>query len=39
MVLDGGVLSEVDAGCSGVCYTGEVDWKIGWVGDRWTAGQ
>ncbi len=38
-VVDGGMLGEVDARGSGVCYTGVVDWKIGWVGDGWAAGQ
>jgi hypothetical protein len=32
-VVDGGMLGEVDAGGSGVCYAGVVDWRIGWVGD------
>ncbi len=39
VVIEGGVLGEVDAGGSGVCYAGVVDWKIGWVGDGWAAGQ
>ncbi len=34
-VVVGGVLGEVDAGGSGVCYAGVVDWQIGWVGDGW----
>jgi hypothetical protein len=38
-VVDGGVLGEVDAGGSGVCYVGVVDWQIGWVGVGWAAGQ
>ncbi len=38
-VVDWGVLGEVDAGGSGVCYAGVVDWKIGWVRDGWAAGQ
>ncbi len=38
-VVDGGVLGEVDAGGSSVCYTTVVDWKIGWVRDGWAAGQ
>ncbi len=33
-VVDVGVLGEVHAGGSGVCYAGEVDWKVGWVRDR-----
>jgi hypothetical protein len=37
-VVDGGLLSEVDARGSGVCYAGVVDWQIGWVGDEWAAG-
>jgi hypothetical protein len=37
-VVEGGVLAEVDAGGSGVCYSGVVDWKVGWVGDGWAAG-
>ncbi len=32
-VVDGGMLGEVDAGGSGVCYAGVVDWKMGWVRD------
>ncbi len=36
VVVDGGMLGEVDAGGSGVCYAGVVDWQIGWVGCwRW----
>ncbi len=38
-VVDRGVLGEVDAGGSDVCYAGVVDWKIGWVRDGWAAGQ
>ncbi len=38
-VVDGGMLGEVDAGGSGVCYVGVVDWQIGWVGDGWATGQ
>jgi hypothetical protein len=38
-VVDGGVFGEVDAGGSGVCYAGVVDWKIGWDADRWAAGR
>jgi hypothetical protein len=38
-VVDGGMLGEVDAGGSGVCYAGEVDWKIGLVRDEWAAGR
>ncbi len=38
-VVDGGLLGEVNAGGSGVYYTGVVDKKIEWVGDRWAAGQ
>ncbi len=37
-VVDRGVLGEVDAGGSDVCYASVVDWKIGWVGDGWAAG-
>ncbi len=38
-VVDGGVLGEVDAGSSSVCYAGVVDWQIGLVGDGWAARQ
>ncbi len=38
VVVDGGVFGEVDAGGSGVCYAGVVDWQIGWVGGGWAAG-
>ncbi len=38
-VVDGGVLAEVDAGGSGVCYAGVIDWKMGWVIEGWAAGQ
>ncbi len=38
-VIDRGMLGEVDAGGSGVCYASVVDWQIGWDGDRWAAGQ
>ncbi len=38
-VVDGGLLAEVDAGGSGVGYSGVVDWKMGWVRDGWAAGQ
>ncbi len=38
-VVDRGMLGEVDAGGSGVCYAGAVDWQIEWVGDGWAAGQ
>ncbi len=38
-VVDGGVLAEVDAGSFGVGYSGELDWKMGWVRDGWAAGQ
>jgi hypothetical protein len=38
-VVDGGLLGEVDAGGSGVCYTGVVDWQIVRVGEGWAAGQ
>ena len=38
VVVDRGVLGEVDAGGSGVCYTSVVDWKIRWVRDGWAAG-
>ncbi len=37
-VLDRGVLAEVDAGGSGVSYSGVVDGKMGWVRDGWVAG-
>ncbi len=33
VVVDRGMLGEVDAGCSSVCYAGVVDWQIGCVGD------
>ncbi len=38
-VVDRGVLGEVDAGGSGVCYASVVDWQIGWLGDGWATGQ
>ncbi len=38
VVVDRGVLAEVDAGCSGVSYSGVVDWKMGWVKDGRAAG-
>ena len=38
VVIDGGVLGEVDAGGSSVCYAGVVDWQIVWVGDGWATG-
>jgi hypothetical protein len=38
-VVDGGMLGEVDAGGSSVCYAGLVDWQIGLLGDGWAAGQ
>jgi hypothetical protein len=38
-VVDGGMLGEVDAGGSGVCYAGVVDWKMRWVRDGWVTGQ
>jgi hypothetical protein len=38
-VVDGGVLAEVDAGGTGVGYSGVVDGKVGWVRDRWAAEQ
>ncbi len=38
-VVDGGMLAEVDAGGSGVSNSSVVDWKMGWVGDGWAAGQ
>ncbi len=38
-VVDKGVLAEVDAGGSGVGYSGVVDKKVGWVRDGWAAGQ
>jgi hypothetical protein len=37
-VVEGGMLAEVDAGGSGVGYSGVVDWKMGWVRDRWATG-
>jgi hypothetical protein len=37
--LPGGVLAKVDAGGSGVGYSGVVDWKMGWVRDEWAAGR
>ena len=37
-VVDGGVLGEVDATGSGVCYAGVVDWQIEWVGNGWATG-
>ncbi len=39
VVVARGMLGEVDTGGSGVCYAGVVDWKMGWVGDGWAAGQ
>jgi hypothetical protein len=36
-VVDGGMLAEVDAGGSGVTYSGVADWKMGWVRDGWAA--
>ncbi len=39
VLVDRGMLGELDARGSGVCYAGVVDWKIGWVGDGWAAGQ
>ncbi len=38
-VVDEGVLAEIDAGGSGVGYSGVVDWKMGLVRDGWAAGQ
>jgi hypothetical protein len=38
-VVDRGLLGEVDAGGSGVCYASVVEWQIGWVGGGWAAGQ
>jgi hypothetical protein len=38
-VVEGGVLGEVDAGGSSVCYAGVADWKMGLVRDGWAAGQ
>jgi hypothetical protein len=38
-VVDRGVLAEVDAGGTGVGYSGMVDGKVGWVRDGWAAGQ
>ncbi len=37
-VVDGVVLGEVDAGGSGVCYAGVIDWQVKWVGDGWATG-
>ncbi len=34
-VIDRGVLAEVDAGGTGVGYSGVVDGKVGWVRDGW----
>jgi hypothetical protein len=39
VVVDGGMLAEVDAGGSSVGYSGVVDEKLGWVRDGWAAGQ
>ncbi len=39
VVVDRGVLAEVDARGSGVSYSGVVDGKVGWVRDGWAAGQ
>jgi hypothetical protein len=36
-VVDRGMLVEVDAGGSGVSYSGVVDWKMGWDRDGWAA--
>jgi hypothetical protein len=38
-VVDGGMLAEVDAGGTGVGYSGVVDSKVGWVSEGWAAGQ
>jgi hypothetical protein len=38
-VVEGGVLAEVDAGGTGVGYSGVVDGKVGWVRYGWAAGQ
>ncbi len=37
-VVDGGLFGEVDAGGSGVCYAGVVDWQNRWVGVGLAAG-
>ncbi len=39
MVVDLGVLAEIDAGSTSVSYSSVVDGKVGWVGDGWAAGQ
>jgi hypothetical protein len=39
LVVDGGMLAEVDAGGSSVGYSGVVDGKMGWVRNGWAAGQ
>ncbi len=38
-VVDRGMLNEVDAGGTGVSYSGVVGEKVGWVRRRWAAGQ
>jgi hypothetical protein len=38
-VVDGGMLAEVDAGGTGVSYSGVVDRKVVWVRDGWAAEQ
>ncbi len=39
MVVDGGMLAEVDAGGCSFGYSNVVDRKMGWVRDGWVAGQ
>ncbi len=39
IVVDRGVLAEVDTGCTGVGYSSVVDRNVGWVRDGWAAGQ
>ncbi len=39
VVVDGGVLPEVDAGGTGDGYSSVVDGKVGWVRDGRAAGQ
>jgi hypothetical protein len=38
-VVDGGVLTEVDAKGAGVSYSGVIGGKVGWVRGGWAAGQ
>jgi hypothetical protein len=39
VVVDGGMLTEVDARGTGIGYSGVVDGKVGWVRGGWVAGQ